>query len=123
MSHVSRLVLFAEIIYHTTEERKKIPLYTKLLSVSHIKITVNREEFPNKKLVAKTTVINKFTEQPIPQFKITWIVNGKPEGHTPELTKVFPEIPKVLNVTVVASLPIPEFQSVSTQIFFPQTGE
>ena len=100
-----------------------MPIYTKLLTISHIKITVNQQEFPNKKLVAKTTVINRFTGESMPQFKVTWIVNGKPQGHKPELTKSLPELPKVMNVTVVASLPMPEFQRVSTQIFYPRTGE
>ena len=104
-------------------ERKKIPIYTKLLTVAHVKITVNKQEFPNKKLVATTKVINRFTAQPMPEFKVTWIVNGKPQGHKPELTKSLPELPKVMNVTVVASLPMPEFRHVTTQIFYPRTSK
>ena len=97
--------------------------YTRLITPASIKTTVDQQQFPNKKLVATTQVINQNTQQPMPQFKITWIVNGKPHGHKPDLTVDLPKLPKILNVTVVASLPMPEFSRVSTQIYYPQSGE
>lgn len=114
---------FAEIIYYTPDEMKKVKKYTQLITVAHIKTTVEQQQFPKKKLVAKTQVVNRDTQQPIPEFKITWIVNNKPQGHQPQLTHELPKLPKILNVTVVASLPLPEFRRVSTQIFYPQSGE
>ena len=115
---------FAEIVYYTPKEIRLIKKYTRLITPASIKTTVDQQQFPKKKLVATTQVVNRNTLEQMPQFKITWIVNNKPQGHKPELTVDFPkELPKVLNVTVVASLPMPEFHRVSTQIFYPRTGE
>ena len=113
----------AEIIYYTPKEIRLIKKYTRIITPASIKTIVDQQQFPKKKLVATTQVVNRNTQQPMPQFKITWIVNNKPQGHKPELTVDLPKLPKVLNVTVVASLPMPEFSRVSTQIFYPQSGE
>lgn len=114
---------FSGIIYFTPKEIRLIKQYRPLLTVSTIETKVDRQQFPNKKLVATTRVINRNTMQPIPQFKITWIVNNKPHGNQPSLTVNLPTLPKILNVTVVASLPVPSMNRVSTQIFYPRTGK
>lgn len=115
--------VFAEIIYYTPEEMKNVKKYTRLITVAHIKTVVDQQQFPKKRLVATTQVVNRETQQPIPLFKVTWIVNNKRFGNQPELTINLPKLPKVMNVTVVASLPLPEFHRVSTQIFYPRSSE
>lgn len=113
---------FSEVVYYTPADIQKMKEYNRLIRQSEIVINVDQNKFP-KDLVATTRVVNRETRQPMPQFKITWIVNNKPQGHQPSLSQTVPKTPKQLNVTVVASLPQPEFHRVSTQLFFPHTGE
>lgn len=114
---------FAELVYYTKKEMVLMQKYYRMITEAVINIKVIQEKFPDKKLIATTSVVNKNTQQPMPLFKVTWIINNEPKGQQPSLNMDFPQLPKVLNVTVLATLPIKRFHLTSTQIFYPKSGE
>lgn len=97
--------------------------YLKMITNSEIKIVVDQKELWNKKLIASTAVVDRGTQEPMAEFKVTWFVNGKAHGNQAELSMDLANLPKVLNVTVLAALPLPEFHTVSTRLFQLQTSK
>lgn len=118
------MLRFSEIILMTPEEIRNIRRYTVILQSSVIRITIDRSQLPNHKVVASTVVINKDTQLPVPQFKTIFIINNVPKPASNKITTVFTPTPnKLVNITVKAVLPIPGFVKIKTVILSVQKSE